>query len=120
MSREQEILAMSAVELARRIRNKELSPLEVARAFLDHIRRRNPEINAFCTVAEERALEDAKRAEKRLMSEEELPPLLGVPIAIKDLSRPGAFGRRSGRSFSPTTFPAGTPSSSPGRGRPVP
>lgn len=86
MSREQEILAMSAVELARRIRNKELSPLEVARAFLDQIRRRNPEINAFCTVAEERALEDAKRAEKRLMSGEEPPPLLGVPIAIKDLT----------------------------------
>lgn len=84
MSRE--ICDMSAAALARRIRLKELSPLEVVRTFLDQIRRRNPEINAFCTVAEERALEEAKRAEKRLMSEEEPPPLLGVPIAIKDLT----------------------------------
>ena len=86
MSGEQEICAMSAAELARRIRNKELSPLEVTRAFLDRIRRRNPEINAFCTVTEEEALKGAEKAEKRLMSGEEPPPLLGVPIAIKDLT----------------------------------
>ncbi len=86
MSQQQEICALGAAALARRIRSRELSPLEVTRAFLDQIRRRNPEINAFCTVAEEQALADAKKAERRLMSEEEPPPLLGVPIAIKDLT----------------------------------
>jgi len=45
----------------------------------------NPVLNAYCTIAEEQALQAAREAERRIAKGAELPPLLGVPVAIKDL-----------------------------------
>lgn len=75
----------SAAVLASRIRRGDLSPVDVVDACLDRIDARNEEINAFVTVLDEDARERAKEAEAAVRRGEELGPLHGVPIAIKDL-----------------------------------
>jgi len=77
---------LSAVELARLIRTRKLSPFEVAQAHLAAIEKLNPEVNAFCTVAAEKALGWAREAEQAVMKRKKLGPLHGVPIGIKDLT----------------------------------
>ena len=72
----------SACELARLIRNRELSPVEVVDRFLDRIDRLNPMLNAFVTVAGDHARAAARRAEAA--RRDALPPLHGVPLAVKD------------------------------------
>ena len=80
-----EICWMSAVDLARAIREKKLSPLEVVRSFLERIEAINPKINAYVTLTADSALTEAKQAEDALMRGGELGPLHGVPVSIKDL-----------------------------------
>lgn len=76
---------MSAVELAGRIRHRHVSPVEVVDFFLARIEALNPTINAFVTMVEDEARDRARWAEQAVMSGEELGPLHGVPLAIKDL-----------------------------------
>ena len=75
----------SAVELARMVRSRELSPVEIVTAFIKRIEAVNPEVNAFCTTTFESALREAKQAEKEVMEGRPLGPLHGVPFSIKDL-----------------------------------
>jgi aspartyl-tRNA(Asn)/glutamyl-tRNA(Gln) amidotransferase subunit A len=76
----------SATELARLIRTKAVSPVEVTRAVLERIERVNPIVNAFCTLTADAALEAARAAEQAVTSGAPLGPLHGVPISIKDLN----------------------------------
>ena len=80
-----DIAYMSAVQLAEAYRRKTLSPVEAARAILDRIDRINPTINAFCHVAHESALRDARASEVRWAKSAPLSPVDGVPAGIKDL-----------------------------------
>src|SRR5208337_4500473 len=73
------------VELAPRLRRKEVSPLELTRACLDRIEKQNPTLNAFITVMAESALAEAKAAEIEISRGEWRGPLHGIPIALKDL-----------------------------------
>jgi aspartyl-tRNA(Asn)/glutamyl-tRNA(Gln) amidotransferase subunit A len=75
----------SIVELAPRIRRKEVSPVNLTRACLDRIEKLNPTLNAFITVAAEAALAEARAAEAEILRGEWRGPLHGIPIAIKDL-----------------------------------
>lgn len=84
MSRE--LCYTSATEIARRIRAGELSPVDVVDAFLDRIEAHDDDINAFVTVLWEEARDAAETAEEAVESGEELGPLHGVPVAIKDLT----------------------------------
>ncbi|MGM9992401.1 MAG: amidase [Candidatus Bruticola sp.] len=77
-----DICDLRATELAKLIREKKLSPVEVTQAYLERIDKLNPKINAFITLDPEGALEQARQAENSAIS----GPLRGVPIAIKDLS----------------------------------
>src|SRR5437899_2209279 len=77
---------LSAVELARLVRTKKASPVEVVEAHLAAIERINPAVNAFCTVAAEKALAWARAAERAVKKRAKLKPLHGVPVAIKDLT----------------------------------
>ena len=81
-----ELTRLSAVELARLIRTRKLSPVEVAEAHLAAIGRVNPAVNAFCTVAAEKALVWAREAEAAVKKRARLGALHGVPVAIKDLT----------------------------------
>ncbi|MHB1127391.1 MAG: amidase [Bacillota bacterium] len=75
-----------ALELARMIREKEVSPVEVTKVYLERIERLNPQVNAFCTVAGDQARQAAHGAEIAVLNGEPLGPLHGVPVAIKDLT----------------------------------
>ena len=62
-----EICWMSATDLARSIRRKQLSPVEVTRAVLNRIERLNSQLNAFVTLTPQAAMREARRAEQALM-----------------------------------------------------
>lgn len=75
----------AASELASRIRSYEISPVELMRATLSGIERRNAGINAFVYMGAEEALDRAKALETALRRGEDIGPLGGVPVAMKDL-----------------------------------
>ncbi len=75
----------SAADLAATFRARSLSPVEVTQATLARIDRLNPSINAFCHVAHESALADARASEARWVRGAPLSPIDGVPAGIKDL-----------------------------------
>jgi len=76
---------LSATELARLIRTREVSCEEVMRAHLEQIERVNPMVNAIVTLLPERALDDARMADGAIASGKPLGPLHGLPVAHKDL-----------------------------------
>lgn len=65
------------------LKAKKLSSVELTRACLARIKQVEPKINAFVTVCEKEALEDAEKADK-LASQGETLELLGIPVAVKD------------------------------------
>jgi aspartyl-tRNA(Asn)/glutamyl-tRNA(Gln) amidotransferase subunit A len=64
---------------------KKISARELTREFYDRIERRNPELNAFLALCPERAYAQADRVDAMIASGAALPPLAGVPVAIKDV-----------------------------------
>lgn len=85
MGKTQDICWMSAAKLAKKIRKKKLSPVEVVEAILARIEQINPKINAYVTLTTESAISQAKQAEDAVITGEKLGPLHGVPVSIKDL-----------------------------------
>lgn len=75
-----------ALEQARLIRDKELSPVELVTLYLERIESLDEGFNSYVTVAADQALEQARRAEEEVAGGNDLPPFHGVPISIKDLS----------------------------------
>ncbi len=75
---------LSAVELAHRIRSAEVSPVDVVENFLRRSRE-NRHLNAYVTLLEEQARQDAQQIAQRLSRGEAVGPLAGVPVAVKDL-----------------------------------
>jgi aspartyl-tRNA(Asn)/glutamyl-tRNA(Gln) amidotransferase subunit A len=73
------------VELAPRLRGKELSPVELTHDCLDRIEKLNPALNAFITVTAESALAQARVAESEISRGEWRGPLHGIPVALKDI-----------------------------------
>jgi len=80
-----DIADLTAVALARAIRERRVSPVEAAQAALDRISERAA-LNAFITVTADQALAAARIAEAKAMAGEPLPPLHGVPFSVKDLT----------------------------------
>ena len=89
MSGSDAIVKLSAVELARRMRDKSLSPVEVLEAFIARIEALNPAINAVTATCFERARGEARAAEKALRDGADVGPLHGLPFAVKDLEYTG-------------------------------
>ena len=80
------ILTATAADLAERIRSGELTSEQVTSMFLDQIDAVDAQVNAFITVDREAALTAARAVDARLAAGEQLSPLAGVPVAVKDLS----------------------------------
>lgn len=80
-----EVCALGVTELARRYRDKSLSPVDVTRATLDRIASLNPKLNAFLTVLADSALAAAEAAERLFHAGVDLGPLQGVPFSAKDI-----------------------------------
>lgn len=77
---------LTMLEQAAAVRAGELAPVELAEHYLRRIERFNGAVGAYLAVTADRALDDARRAERTLAGGSELPPLLGVPVPIKDLT----------------------------------
>lgn len=74
----------TALELGQMIKNKEVSSVELTKAMLDNIEKTEKDINAFVTVDAEGAIKSAEAVQTRIDAGEELSPLAGVPMGIKD------------------------------------
>jgi len=64
---------------------KRISARELATDFLARIEKRNPELNAYLALSPERALAQADRMDALIARKETLPPLAGLPLAVKDV-----------------------------------
>lgn len=74
---------MSAAELSRAIRNRQLSALEAMQSVLARCHRVNPVVNALTLILEEEALAQARAADQALARGDVLGPLHGVPFSTK-------------------------------------
>lgn len=77
-------LSLTAVELGKKIKNKEITVVEATTAYLDAMEERDKDINAFVSMDREGALKRAEEVQKKIDSGELTGPLAGVPVAIKD------------------------------------
>ena len=75
---------LSVSALGDALRRKEISSVELTRHFLDRIATHDDSLNAFITVTDDIALEEAGRADERRRGGED-NPLLGIPVAHKDI-----------------------------------
>jgi amidase/aspartyl-tRNA(Asn)/glutamyl-tRNA(Gln) amidotransferase subunit A len=110
MSLADELAFTTVVELAGRIRRRELSPVEVLEATIERIETRNPSLNALVHLGFDDARSAARDAERALTSGAAVGLLHGVPAAIKDLfdfkpGWPATFGGiRALRDFKPEIY----------------
>jgi amidase len=82
-----DIVMMDALALGRALRARELSCVDVMNAYLDHIERFNPKVNAIISMRERKELiAEATLRDEQLGRGEDLGPLHGMPQAIKDLA----------------------------------
>ena len=79
-----ELIYMSAAELADKIKEKQISPVEVIRAYLDRIAVVDDKVNAFITVMADEALDAARQSEADVIAGSIKGPLHGVPVGVKD------------------------------------
>ena len=82
---EDDIGFTTAAELARCIRNKEISPVELIEVVLRRTEVIQAELNPFITITDDIARTEAKIAEKAVMNGDDLGPIHGVPFTVKDL-----------------------------------
>ena len=76
--------SMTAVELGKKIKEKEISVVEATTAYLDAMEAREKDIQAFVTIDREGALKRAEEVQKGIDDGTYTGPLAGVPVAIKD------------------------------------
>lgn len=76
---------LELTELARRIRDREISPIEATKAQLERIEKLDSTLGSYALVTPELAMEQAREAEAQIQRGQILGPLHGVPIAVKDL-----------------------------------
>ncbi|GAA4238420.1 amidase [Actinomadura meridiana] len=100
-----ELHDLTAVEQAAAVARGAVSPVELVDHYLDRIGRLDGELGAFVAVTEDAARARAREAERMVRSGAALPPLHGVPTAIKDLTWtagvPTAYGSRAFKGFVP-------------------
>jgi amidase len=100
-----ELCDLSAIELAARIRRKDVSAREVMAAHLARIERVNPRVNAIVTLVAERAMADAARADELTARGGTLGVLHGLPVAHKDLVDTAGIRTTRGSPFYRDTVP---------------
>jgi aspartyl-tRNA(Asn)/glutamyl-tRNA(Gln) amidotransferase subunit A len=98
-----ELCFTPATEMAKLIKAKQVSPVEVLDAVLTRIEACEPRLNAFATLAAAPAKAAAKAMETALMRGDDVGPLAGIPVTIKDLTftrdLPTEFGSFARKGF---------------------
>jgi aspartyl-tRNA(Asn)/glutamyl-tRNA(Gln) amidotransferase subunit A len=79
-----ELVHLGITDALRLLRTRQLSPVELVRAYLERITRLNPVLNVYLTVMAEKALAAATAAEQAVMKRAPLGPLHGIPLGLKD------------------------------------
>ena len=79
-----DIMSLTAVELGKKIKAKEISVTEAAQAYLDQIEKVENDVHSYVTIDKEGALKRAEEVQKMIDDGTLLSPLAGVPVAIKD------------------------------------
>src|SRR5215472_11012320 len=80
-----ELHTLTIHEAGELLRERKVSSVELTKAHLDRIREVEPKVKAFTLVTDDLAMQQAQEADRRLASGENLSPLTGIPIAIKDV-----------------------------------
>ena len=75
---------LSGADIARRIRDRELSPVEVVEGYLERIDRYDDVLHSYITVCRDEALAAARQAEQAVLQGEPVGPLHGLPLSVKD------------------------------------
>ncbi len=91
-----ELLTLSAVELAARVRRREVSPVEVVDAHIARIEQVNPVLNAVVDERFEAARAEARVAEAAVEAGQALGPLHGVPVTMKEFLAVGGMRHTAG------------------------
>src|SRR5699024_10407469 len=93
-----EVLDLSALEMAAAIRERRVSALEVTQATLARIKQRDEGVHAFVHVAEDTALARARAVDEQVAAGEpaQAGALLGVPVPIKDLTMVAGIPMQAG------------------------
>lgn len=81
----EDILYLPVTELARRIRLRQLSPVELTQSYLERSQKIGPRLNAYATLTPDLAMKQAQAAEKEIKAGKYRGPLHGIPYAAKDL-----------------------------------
>ena len=79
-----ELCQLSALELGKKIKSKEVGVVEATKAVLENIEKREQTYHCYVTVCKEEALTQAEAVQKKIDAGELLSPLAGVPAAVKD------------------------------------
>jgi len=85
MSSFDELLSFDVSSLSEKIRSRQISPVEVAEAYLDRIQATDAQLRAYITVTAERARVAARAAENEIAAGGWRGPFHGIPVALKDL-----------------------------------
>jgi aspartyl-tRNA(Asn)/glutamyl-tRNA(Gln) amidotransferase subunit A len=80
-----EICELSGTAQAEAIQSGEITPIDAVEAALHRIEDLNPDLNAFSVVNEEGAIATAREKTRAIENGEDVGPLCGVPVGIKDL-----------------------------------
>jgi aspartyl-tRNA(Asn)/glutamyl-tRNA(Gln) amidotransferase subunit A len=103
-----EVFFKTTTELARMLRSRKISSVELTQLFLERLKKLGPKYNALAELTPDLALEQARRADQRLRRGGVASPLLGIPYGAKDLlatkiSRHAGARRRIVTRYSITT-----------------
>ena len=100
-----DVIGASAGWLARAIRSKQISSVEVVRAHLEHIHTVNPRLNAVVFATAESAIKEARTADRRNKRKNALGPLHGVPFTAKDIFNTAGLPTTAGLRMLRTNVP---------------
>jgi aspartyl-tRNA(Asn)/glutamyl-tRNA(Gln) amidotransferase subunit A len=94
-----DLLESSVPELRSLLDEKKVSSVELTKAFLNEIERRDSTYNAFLSVLKEPALAQATDADQRIATKEDIRPLTGIPVALKDVIQAKGTRTTAGSKF---------------------
>ncbi|MHA1294892.1 MAG: amidase [Promethearchaeota archaeon] len=81
----EDLCFISACDMATAIKRGDITSLELIEVMIERIERINPVVNAYCTLTFDLARETAKKIDNKVKNGEDIGPLMGVPVSIKDL-----------------------------------
>jgi len=93
-------------ETASKISSRKISPVELVQAYLDGIGAIDDQLSSFITVTADLAIEQAKRAEKEILSGSYRSPLHGIPLALKDIINTAGVRTTAGSRILAENIPA--------------